>query len=75
MRFLSQFLVLDLPLQVNHVPLLCKLVGGFFELNISHLVDLTDGELVDFTHGASHLSLLIMLHGLIHFFLALLKFR
>jgi hypothetical protein len=75
MRFFTQFLVLNLPLQVNHVPFFCELVNGFFELNIRHLVDLAHGELVDLAHGASHFSLLVMLHGLIHFFFALLKFH
>lgn len=72
LRLFPDLLILYLPLQVHHVALLGEMVHRFFELDISHFVDLAHCELVHLADGAAHLSLLVMLYRSFHFVLPLL---
>jgi len=69
--FLSQFLVLNLSLKINHILLFLQGLCGFIELNVGHLSHLTHCEFIVLADGASHFPLFIMMQSIISIYLSL----
>ena len=75
MIFISQFLILNLSLQINHILFLLQWFDLFIQLIISHLSNLANCKLVLFAKSSSHLSLLVMDQSVCNILLALSLFK
>lgn len=69
---ITDFLVLDLSLEVNHVPLLGQILNCLLKAIVSKLIDLPNCVLIKLANSPPHLSFLVASNRSVHLLLSLL---